>query len=44
MFYITSMQAQTNSTTNYWIVDLGATQHMAYTQITFVTYANLSQG
>jgi hypothetical protein len=44
MLYIATMQAQTNSTTNYWIVDLGATRHMAYTQITFATYAYLSQG
>ncbi len=44
MLYIATLQAQTNSTTNDWIVELGATWHMAHTRTTFATYADLLQG
>jgi hypothetical protein len=44
MLSIATLQAQTNSTTNDWIVELGATWHMAHTQTTFATYVDLPQG
>jgi hypothetical protein len=43
MFYITTLQAQTNSITNDCIVESGATWHMAHTQTTFATYVDLPQ-
>jgi hypothetical protein len=44
MFYIATLQAQTNSTSNDWIVESSATWHMAHIQTTFATYVDLPQG
>jgi hypothetical protein len=38
------LQAQTNSTTNDWIVESSATWYVVHTQTTFAAYVDLPQG